>query len=348
MRPDARAFDSRRGAFTAAALGFLVFLYFFDARILDPTRIDWVSSSDLATNFLGWHFFRREAWSWPPGLLKGYASGVGASVAITDSIPLVAFLLKPLDAMLPVDFNYLGLWIALCFVLQGYFSCRLLHALGVTGVRAVVGATLLCVLPFMAARATLHIPLASHWLLTAALWIYFAAIRDPALFARWIALMPLAALINPYLFVTISPVFVANGAALLWKWPRNERRRVLLHAVMAGGLSLLALYLMGFGSVSVRNTWGIYGQLQVNLLAWFNSMGVGTLLPPIPVAEVGQTDPFMYLGLGGIAVLFAGAWMLWRARARPDPIHWPLAVAIALLLAAAIPPSGGARSVVPH
>jgi hypothetical protein len=196
MRPDARAFDPRRGALTAAALGFLAFLYFFDARIPDPTRIDWAPSSDLATNFLGWHFFRREAWDWPRGLLKGYASGVGTSVAITDSIPLVAFLLKPLDAMLPVDFNYLGLWIAPCFVLQGYFSCRLLHALG-SPVPARWPARSCCACcPLMAARATLHIALASHWVLTAALWIYLEAIRDPARFARWIALMPLAALIS--------------------------------------------------------------------------------------------------------------------------------------------------------
>ena len=57
----------------------------------------------------------------------------------------------------------------------------------------------------------------------------------------------------------------------------------------------------------------------MNLLAWFNSMGVG-MLPPLPVAELGQTDPFMYLGLGGIAVLLVGAWMLWRgARGPTDP-----------------------------
>ena len=162
-----------------------------------------------------------------PGADEGIRERVGASVAITESIPLVAFPLKPLRRHLPVDLNYLGLWIAPCFVLQGYFSCRLLHALGVAGARAVAGAVLLCVLPFMAARATIHMAIASHWLLTAALWIYLEAIRDPARFARWIVLMPLAATINPYLFVTISPVFAASSVALLWKGPVNERRRVL-------------------------------------------------------------------------------------------------------------------------
>src|SRR4051812_10213683 len=179
MHPDERGYGPSRGPLVAAALGFCLFFYYFDPRILDPTRVDWVSSADLATNFLGWHFFRHEAWSWPPGLLRSYSSGVGASVAITDSIPLAAFLLKPLDALLPADFNYLGLWIALCFTLQGFFSCRLLQALGVGGARAVAGAMLITVLPFMAARATVHIPLASHWLFTAALWIYLEAARDP-------------------------------------------------------------------------------------------------------------------------------------------------------------------------
>jgi hypothetical protein len=88
--------------------------------------------------------------------------------------------------------------------------------------------------------------------------------------------------------------------------------------------------------MSVANTWGFYGLLQLNLLAWFNSQGVGTLLAPLPLAEMGQGEAYMYLGLGGIAVLAVGTVMQARARPRLDRVYWPLALAMAFLLAAAI------------
>jgi hypothetical protein len=197
---------SRLAPFVAAGLGFAAFLFFFEWRLLDPTHIGWVSAADRATNFLGWHFFRHEPWTWPPGLVRNYASGIGgASVAITDSLPLVSFLLKPFDAWLPPDFNHLGIWIAVSYVLQGYFSYRLLAAMGVSAGRALAGAFLMCLMPFMAARATWHVPLVSHWLCTAALWLYLESAREPRRFIGWSVLLPVAAMIQPYIFPPSRP-----------------------------------------------------------------------------------------------------------------------------------------------
>ena len=327
---------SRLAPLAAAALGFAAFLYFFDWRLLDPTHIGWVSGADRATNFLGWHFFRHESWTWPPGLLQNYASSIGASIAITDSLPLVAFALKPFGAFLPPDFNHLGLWIAACFILQGVFSFHLLRALDLTVPRALMGATLLCLLPFMATRATLHVPLASHFLHTAALWIYLEAIRDPRRCIRWSVLLPLATMIQPYIFVTISPVFAASFVALFWRGSRELRGPLVAQAALATAASVLCLYLLGFMSVSVANTWGQYGQLQMNLLAWFNSLGVGTLVPRIEVSELGQTESFMYLGAGGILVLGVGIWQLARSRPKVASIHLPLVAAVIALMALAV------------
>jgi hypothetical protein len=327
---------ARFAPLVAAALGFAAFLYFFDWRLLDPTHIGWVSGADRATNFLGFHFFRHEPWTWPPGLIVNYANAIGASVAITDSVPLAAFVLKPLDGFLPPDFNHLGLWIALSFALQGVFSYHLLRVLGLSVERALPGALLLCLLPFMAARATLHVPLASHWLLTAALWLYLDSVRTPRHFVRWCVLLPVAAMVQPYLFVMVGPVFVACLAALLWKGPAGARRAVATQGAIAIAASVLSLYLLGFFSVSVANTWGQYGQLQMNLLAWFNSLGVGVLIPRLPVSEDGQTDAYMYLGAGGILVLAAGTWQIVRRRPGLAAIHVPLLVAAIGLLALAV------------
>ena len=336
MFPPPRPERSRKAPFVAAFAGFLAFLYYFDWRILDPRRIDWVSTNDVATNFLGFHFFRHEAWTWPPGLLVNYANGTQASVGLTDSVALLAFLLKPFNALLPPAINYLGLWIAACFVLQGWFAYRLLEAMRLPRGRAVLGAALLCLMPFMAARATLHIPLASHFLLLAALYVYIVAVREPERFRGWCVLLPLAVLIQPYLFTTISPVFGASILVLLWKGDRYVRRRTVTLSIAAVALSSIALYLVGFFTVSVENTWGTYGQLPMNLLAWFNSQGVGTFLPPLPVAEIGQTDAYMYLGVGGILVLFAGLAYLAITRPRLDVRYIPLVLAVLAVMALAV------------
>ena len=326
----------RGGPLAAAVLGFLVFLWFFDPRLLDPTRIDWTSSNDLATHFLGAHFFRHEAWAWPPGMLHTYAQGVNASVGLTDSIPLPALLLKPFDALLPPAVNYLGVWVALCFVLQGWVACRLLEALGLPPGRAVLGALLLCAMPFMVARATLHIALASHFLLLWAILVYVEALRLPRRFAAWCALLPIAAIVNPYLLATVSPVFAASTLAQLWKGPREARKRTLVLAGAAAALTGFTLYLAGFFTASVANTWGSYGELQWNLLGWFNSQNVGNLLPGFNVAEIGQTDAYVYLGAGGILVLLAAVWLVYKRGGRIPVEYLPLliaAIAIGMLAA---------------
>ena len=336
LAPLLRRLLAIRAPAVATLLGLAAFLACFDPRILAVQDLGWVSRGDIATNFLGWHFFRHEAWNWPPGLLANYAQGLGASIALTDSIALVAFALKPFQALLPPIFNYLGLWIALCFALQGYFGYRVLRCLGVSAARAAAGALLLCVLPFMISRATLHVPLASHWLLLAALQVYLDAIREPRRFRRWSLLLPVSILVNAYLFTAIAAVFLASAAALLWKAEASARRSILLQSAAAGGLAIAALYFVGFFFVDVTPTWGAYGQLQMNLLSWFNSQGLGTLLPSIPLAEAGQTEAFLYLGAGGIATLVVGGWQLARARVRIGRPYVPLALVAVALLALAV------------
>jgi hypothetical protein len=323
-------------AAAAVSVGLASFLYFFDARILDPTDLSWVGAGDFATNFLGWHFTRNESWSWPPGLLKGYGDGLVASIALTDSIALVAMPLKPFQALLPVEFNYLGIWIALSFALQGLFGYRLLCAMGVQPIRAVACAGVFCVMPMLAARATLHVPLASHFVILAAFETYIASTRQPSRFAAWCILIPATALIQAYLLIAIAPVFIASAAALLWKGDADTRRAVALRGALAASLGVLALYLVGYFAVDVTPTWGFYGQLQVNLLAWFNPQGTGRLLPNLPLADVSQTDAYMYLGAGVLGLCAFGSLQLLRERPRLNRVFVPLALAaLALLLVAA-------------
>ena len=105
------------------ALGGLFFVTIAGWRLVSPMEIDWAMKFDWRIHFLGWHIFRGEPWAWPPGTLVGYYHApAGTSIGYTDSLPLVAFLLKPISPLLPMPFQYLGLWLTACFALQGYWG----------------------------------------------------------------------------------------------------------------------------------------------------------------------------------------------------------------------------------
>ena len=108
------------------AIGGAFFLAVAGPRMVTPTAVDWAMQLDWRIHFLGWHIFRGEPWSWPPGALSGFLHAPsGTSIGYTDSIPLVAIPLKAVEGWLPLPMQYLGAWMLVCFALQGLFGVLL-------------------------------------------------------------------------------------------------------------------------------------------------------------------------------------------------------------------------------
>ncbi|HUU34236.1 MAG TPA: DUF6311 domain-containing protein, partial [Vicinamibacterales bacterium] len=152
--PTARPSPSPRpwGVLAGAVIGAAFLVWLTGARPLDPTEIDWVMKGDWVPHHFGWHYFRTEPWQWPPGTIHGYYAPLGTSVGLTDSIPLAAYLLKPFAALLPQPFQYLGLWLLLCFTLQGALGARLVGRWSASPLVQVLGATLFVLVPALLAR----------------------------------------------------------------------------------------------------------------------------------------------------------------------------------------------------
>ena len=91
---------------------------------------------DWATHYFGWTYFRFEPWHWPPAAVHGYNAPIGTAIGLTDSLPLMAYLLKPFSRWLPAEFQYLGAWERLCFTLQGALAARLAGRFTPTSCRA--------------------------------------------------------------------------------------------------------------------------------------------------------------------------------------------------------------------
>jgi hypothetical protein len=333
----------------AVFLGATIFLWLFGVRALDPANIGWLMHGDPAQHYLGWQFFRGESWHWPPGRIEKFGAPVGTGIVFTDSIPLLAFLFKPFAPWLPAEFQYFGAWIFICYVLAAVFGWRLMvHATPHVRLQA-LGTLFFLMSPAMLLRAYGHESLMAHWLLLAGLDRYANPWRGGA----WLALLLVAVLVHPYLFL----MTLALAAAALIRALMLEKAGTRLLGQAAFGTIVLLMVMWGAGyfiAAPRQLAAEGYGHYSANLLSYADPMdwhgflysyGRDTagkyewsqFLKPRGQATIGQYEGFAYLGLGVlILAAYAFAHLLaqprcWRAQQFWLPL---LAVCIALFAAA--------------
>lgn len=315
----------------AGAIGALFFLWIAGLRIVTPTDFNWVMQGDWRLHFLGWHFFRREPWHWPPGRIEGYMHAPdGTAIGFTDSIPLVAFALKPFSDLLPATFQYLGLWLLACFILQGVFGVLLARLWTLRRSLHLLTAVLFILMPALLSRVN-HPALSAHWLVLWALWLYLrsdrvGAVREPPRDAIS-ALGLTAGLVHPYLAVMV----LAMLAALAVHDPRARRG-------FACATLLVAVGWWASGLLTVPGTDNLasegLGRYSMHPLSPVAPRGWSSLLPEMPVVlRDDHNEGFQYFGLGALLLIgIATVVSLCRFRTLPWRRVWPL-VAVAVLCA---------------
>jgi hypothetical protein len=283
-----------------AGLGVLLVFWAAGPRMLDPREVGWVMRGDWQIHFLGWHFFRHEPWHWPPGTINGLMQPIGTSLGYTDAIPLMAFLLKPLSDTLPPAFQYLGIWLLVCFALQGFFGALVISTWTASRVLQVLGAILFLLLPTLAARIA-HPALCAHWLLLWALWLYW---RSPVRRGRDVvdhaALGLAGGLVHPYLSVMTLALLLALAARRFFL-----REMPVVYALMPWALAcsgvVLGWWMSGlFTLTSAADVTAASGAFSMNLLAVVNPGAIpSTFLDGFPAVSAAQLgEGYQYLGFG--------------------------------------------------
>jgi hypothetical protein len=285
-----------------AILGILFFINILGLTMVDPAQINWLIRGDWQWHFLGWHIFRNETWQFPLGKITGFWFPMGTSIGYTDSIPLLALLLKPVAAFLPSDFQYIGLWLLICFILQGIFAVLLLRLSTKNLFLQAMGSLFFILTPILVQRLG-HPALCAHWLLLAALWLYFKAWNHSSFYQQlgsWLLFISLSATIHPYLTVMMLGLATAFYIRVGWVNTQNTFTSAFLSLMALGVTALLIGWQVGYFLVSSSNLEGFgLGYYSMNLLSPFNAMGGGSaLFRDIPVATEGQYEGFNYLGAG--------------------------------------------------
>ena len=167
---------------------------------------------DSATHYMGWEFFRHTSLlQWPLGLNPKLGLDISSSIAFTDSIPLAAFIFKPFNSLLPATFQYLGLWILICFVLQTYLAARLLSHFLADQIQIALGSVFIALSPVLIYRLVHdgygHIALVSHFLILGALNLYFT---KPLKSSWWALLFASTILIQAYFIPMVAAIWIAK------------------------------------------------------------------------------------------------------------------------------------------
>lgn len=292
-------------------IGLAVFLIIYGFAPLNPTNDVFVLSGylekDVAQHYAGWKLFRNSPWAFPLGVGSHIEYPYGNSVSYTDSIPLFAIFFKAISDILPETFQYFGIFVMLCFVLQGVFGALLTSLFAECKVYCSLGALLFSFAPVMIERAFRHCALTAHFLILAALYYYFKNRKKSVKsYIPFYIINILAITIHPYFLPFTFAIMFAFaiedfiiGKNWIFAW---------LHIIFSIVLTLGAGYCIGaFYSGEVLGAVG-YGYFSMNLNSYINPVsphftGENNWSAFLPDRAYfgGQNEGFNYLGVGVIA-----------------------------------------------
>lgn len=331
-------------ALAGAACGVLGVVKLLGFALIEPSHLGWLMlGGDWQQHYFGWAFFRQDAWHWPPGVDTRFFQPVGTSIVFTDSYPLFALAFKLVRGVLPDTFQYVGIALALHWLLFGGFAALLGRAAGLRLLPATLMAMVLLCWPVFFQRMNQE-ALSAHWMLLAGLLLYVAGALTPvdaasdgaALGAKprtlaWFTLLSLAALTHPYLCMMVFGLYIAFAFRMLQAAGVAALPRTL--ATTSGLIGMVCVlwylsggFIIGRGGDLQATPLGFY---SANLLTLIDPGGFSDWVAPLPRATAGQASGFAYLGFGlGLLVLAAAIHRLRAGPLRSRP-WWPLVLVCA-------------------
>jgi len=298
---------------------------------LSPHNTDWLTP-DAATYYIGWELFRQDPHvHWPLTYTDRVGYPYGESVALFDLNPLLALVLKPLSPLLPLPYQYLGLEVVLLCALQFFFALRLFQLIvGPNPLGVALSSVFFLLSPPLNYRLVGHYALSNHWLLVAALLVFFLAQQESSRTIRRFVisaaiLAGVSVGINPYIAFQVMLLLTAAVASLLWQRRLTLRRAAGIMGIL-GGTCLAIAYSFGFIITGGRGYASSgYRYYSMNSLALFDPYWYGSrTFPQLSMATTGQYEGYNYFGAGVLIlvliVLVLG--LLQRRKLRWPNMRW--------------------------
>jgi hypothetical protein len=282
----------------------LFFWFKFGFAILNVTNYAWLMtlSLDTPTEFLSWEYYRATPFSFPIGRIEGYQYPTVTGIGLTGAIPLLAIPFKFISNILPVHFQYFGWWLLSCYLLQGYFSIKLLKAVGFEGFKELFFSSIFLLMSSALLYRSGHINLCTQWLILWSFSIYYVDLPITYKFKQSLYIVAITALIHQYLLLMVFGLMFAVSLHALYthiKW-----WQMLAWNFVNVLLAVVIWYVIGNFIVPTDSVRGSgFGHYSANLNVFWNATDMGKFLKGLPRGE-GQYEGAAYLGIG-ILVLIA-------------------------------------------
>lgn len=294
----------------AALVGLIVFLVIWNTTSLNVKNDAWIMATyvegDILQHYAGWIGFRNSPWAFPLGLASDIEYGQGTIITFTDSLPWVAMFFKLFRGLLPETFQYFGIYMLMCCILQAIAGYKLLYFKTRDISVSIMGMTLLCFAPIFMERGFRHTGLASQWLILFAifLWQKHRAQYKHSHYLWFTLLLSLAIGIHPYFLPMVAVfLFLCMAEDLL----KRNYISIILCAVALCVTYGCGILIGALGS-GIHLPGGGFGHFSMNLNAPLNPRSAGgytwSIFFKVHKQILGNYDGFNYVGAGVVFGLF--------------------------------------------
>jgi len=296
------------------SLGIFAFFLVVGGEVLNPQYTGWLMGRfDPIQHYLGWDFFRRSEWANPIGLSPTFGLDISSSIVYADSIPLMAIIFKVFDQILPLNFQYFGIWLLICFVLQAYFGWKLAAIYFESNFKRALVSILFVVSPQMLWRlnthAGVHNALASHFLILAGIFLTLRK-ESSNRFFYWVILFSASLTINFYFLLITSFLWMADSIdgylAKQYSFKGFIKELLILLFIV-----LILGWQVGYFAIATSSVdiWG-YGFFRFNLMAPLDSYGLSSFLPNMNLPST-WGEGYSYFGAGVlVGLLFTAPYIV--------------------------------------
>ena len=282
-------------------LSLLAFVYFCDIRILNPSFNKWLMPGDSETYWLNWLFYQQSTIFQIP-IFKNYSYGMelSSTIALNDSLPIMALIFKLIQGILPPNSQYFGVWILSCFFLQSFFAMKLLKNFSNDIFLIILFSIFFLIAPIFLWRLWGHYSLMAHWLILASLNIYFDKEFN---YIRWLVIFFFSYLISAYIAVMMFIIFLTDLIKRKVTKEIDYKKFGIILSIFFFS-SLACLYIVGYIEPGTKLSTSGFGTYKANLLTFFDSNDLwSNIIKDISSIE-GEHEGFAFLGSGVILLSF--------------------------------------------
>lgn len=281
---------------------------------------------DTSAHLSGWLFYKGDVWLFPIFDTTRMDYPNGTTVALTDSIPIVALLAKIIGGAIAGNWHYFGVFTVVSYALNGVALVWLLRQMGASNA---LGALFAFVFACFSTLYSIQFEsLSAQYLVIFSLGYYFRLLgnfrhRDMAVF---LGIVLLAMTVHPYLFAMCAIIFAVTVATLSSRKILSWKRAGLWLGVMivaAGLLYWLLGYISHPSTGVVDKLYGYSPVVALDMTDLFRKQ--------YAVKEIG-----VYLGLGFWAMVVMAIGLMWRIKPKLYKGHALLIATCVLLFMFAI------------